>query len=74
MADRFICDSCEQKGLAFDTEHTKMHTLIRVPETISKELSTEERLRLVERELVKIRQILAKEKRQGTQKWAVRDA
>lgn len=51
-----------------------MHTLIRVPETISKELSTEERLRLVERELVKIRQILAKEKRQGTQKWAVRDA
>jgi hypothetical protein len=38
--------------------HTKMHTIVRVSDEVEKELSLEERLRLVEDELVKVRQTL----------------
>ena len=56
--DEFICDKCEYKGLAFNKTHTKMHTIVRVSEKVEeKELSVEERLRLVEDELAKIRQL-----------------
>ena len=56
--DEFICDNCEYKGLAFNKTHTKMHTVVRVSEKVEeKELSVEERLRLVEDELAKIRQL-----------------
>ena len=58
---KFICDNCEYKQLAFGKVHTKMHTLVRVSEKIEgEELSTEERLRLVEGELWKMRQLLAR--------------
>jgi hypothetical protein len=45
-----------------------MHTLVRVPETVEeKELSMEERLRLVEAELTKMRLLLAKLVEKGTE-------
>ena len=45
-----------------------MHTLVRVPETVEeKELSMEERLRLVEAELTRMRQLLAKLVEKGTE-------
>jgi hypothetical protein len=37
-----------------------MHTVVKVPEKAERELSTEERLRLIEDELAKMRQILGK--------------
>ncbi|KAF9648615.1 hypothetical protein BDM02DRAFT_3187035 [Thelephora ganbajun] len=59
--EKFICDDCENEQLAFDEVHTKMHTLVRVSEKVEeKEVSVEERLRLVESELAKMRQLLAK--------------
>ena len=59
--DKFICDNCEHKGLAFDETHTKMHTLARVSEEVEEEeLSVERRLRFVEGELAEIKQLLAK--------------
>ena len=59
--DKFICDNCEHKGLAFDETHTKMHTLVRVSEEVEEqELSVEERLRFVEDKLAKMSQLLAK--------------
>ena len=75
----FICENCEHRGLAFDETHTKTHTLVRISEKVEeKELSVEERLRLVEDELTKIsrlhvedelakiRQLLAKLVEKGT--------
>ena len=59
--EKFICDDCEYKGLAFSETHTKMHTLARISEKVEeKELSTNERLQLVEDELAKMRQLLTK--------------
>ena len=59
--EKFICDNCEYKGLAFSETHTKMHTLARISEKVEeKELSTNERLQLVEDELAKMRQLLTK--------------
>ena len=58
---KFVCDDCEYKRLAFDKVHTKMHTLVRVSEKVEEvELSMEERLRLVENELGRMREVLAK--------------
>ena len=54
-----MCDNCEHKQLAFDATHTKMHTIVRVSKRNERELSTEERLRLVEDELAKMRQVIA---------------
>ena len=59
--EKFICDDCENKGLAFNETHTKIHTIVRVSEKVEEEeLSVEERLQLVESELTKMRQLLAK--------------
>ena len=59
--EKFICDSCEHKELAFNETHTKMHTLVRISEEVEEnELSMEDRLRLVEDELAKMRQLLTK--------------
>lgn len=50
--ERFICDDCEYKCLAFSDTHTKKHTLVRVVEKVVETvLSTEERLRAVEGQL-----------------------
>jgi len=58
--EKFICDNCEHKGLAFNETHTTMHTLVRVSEKVEeKVLSMEERLQLVEGELTKMSQLLA---------------
>lgn len=54
-----MCDNCEHNQLAFDATHTKMHTIVRVSKRNERELSTEERLRLVEDELAKMRQVIA---------------
>ena len=55
-----MCDNCEHEQLVFDATHTKMHTIVRVSKRDEeKELSTEERLRLVEAELAKMRQVIA---------------
>jgi hypothetical protein len=54
----FICDDCECGGLAFNETHTKMHTIVRLPWQVGKEISMEERLRLLEDELTKVRRIL----------------
>ena len=59
-AEKFICDDCEHKQLAFGKTHTRMHTIVRVSDDVAKELSTEERLRLVEDELARARQTLQK--------------
>ena len=55
-----ICDDCEQNGLAFNDSHTPAHAIVRISEEEGKEqeLSTQERLRLVEDELAKMRQNL----------------
>jgi len=58
---RFICDNCERKRLVFNETHTKMHTIVRVSEGVEEqEISTEERLRLVEDKLAKMMRILEK--------------
>ena len=50
--ERFICDDCEYKSLAFNEIHTKKHTLVRVVEKVVETVaSTEERLRAVEGQL-----------------------
>jgi len=50
--ERFICDNCEYKFLAFNEIHTKKHTLVRVVEKVVETVaSTEERLRAVEGQL-----------------------
>ena len=68
--EKLICDSCEHKQLAFDDEHTKMHTIVRVSEKVEENaLSMEERLRLVEGELGKMRQLLAKLVEKGSGGW-----
>ena len=47
--EKFICDDCEYKCLAFNDVHTKQHTLVRVFEKVTETVvSTEERLRTVE--------------------------
>lgn len=47
--ERFICEDCEYKCLAFNEVHTKKHTLVRVVEKVTDTVvSTEERLRTVE--------------------------
>lgn len=57
----FICDDCEYKQLAFDETHTEMHTIVRVTEGVEEEeLSVEDRLRLVEDELGRVKQLLLK--------------
>lgn len=59
--EKFICDNCEHKGLAFNETHTKMHTLVRVSEQVEEtEVSMEDRLHLVEDELMKMRELLTK--------------
>ena len=55
-----MCDNCEHEQLAFDATHTKVHTVVRVSKRDEERaLSTEERLRLVEAELAKMRQVIA---------------
>jgi len=64
-----ICDNCESKDLAFNTTHTKMHTLVRVSDKgKEKDLPMEERLRIVEDELTRMRKLLAKLVRKGTKR------
>ena len=59
--EKFICDNCEHKQLAFGKVHTKMHTIVRVSEKVEKkEVSTEERLQIVEDKLEKMMQLLAR--------------
>jgi hypothetical protein len=58
MAEKFICDKCENMNLAFDETHTKMHTIVRVPEE-AEQPSMEERMWLIEAELTKMRQTVA---------------
>ena len=63
--ERFICDDCEGKQAAFDpdpdTPHTRLHTIVRVSEKVEeKEFTIEERLKLLEDELGRMRQLLAK--------------
>ena len=66
--EKFICDDCEHKGLAFDETHTTMHTLVRVSEKVEEEeISVEDRLQLVEHELTKIRHILTKLVEKGSE-------
>jgi len=55
----FICETCEQKDRVPEGMHTEMHTVVRVSEEVRGEPSTEERLRLVEDELAKMRRTLA---------------
>ena len=58
---KFICDDCEHQQLAFDETHTKMHTIVRVSKKGEEnQISVEERLRLVEDELAKMRQLLVR--------------
>jgi len=67
--EKFICDNCEHKQLAFDHTHTKMHTIVRVSEKVEEnKLSMEERLQLVEGELGKMRQLLTKLVEKGSQR------
>ena len=71
--EKFICDSCEHKELTFNETHTKMHTLVRISEEVEeKELSMEDRLRLVEDELAKMRQLLTKLVERGME-WSPSD-
>lgn len=53
--EKFICDDCEHKQLAFNNTHTEMHTIVRVSEVFERELSIEERLRCVEEELARMK-------------------
>ena len=58
-AERFICDDCEYKCLAFNNVHTKKHTLVRVVEKVVETvISTEERLRIVEGHLESVQQMM----------------
>ncbi|KAF9654056.1 hypothetical protein BDM02DRAFT_1189800 [Thelephora ganbajun] len=57
--ERFICDDCEYKCLAFDDVHTRRHILVRVVEkVIETVVSTEERLRTVEGQLESVHERL----------------
>jgi predicted NAD-dependent protein-ADP-ribosyltransferase YbiA (DUF1768 family) len=56
MADKFICDNCDSEGVTFKAMHTKMHTRVRVSEEAEADWSMEERMRLIEAELAKMRQ------------------
>jgi len=63
--ERFNCDDCEYKCLAFNEIHTKKHTLVRVIEKVVETVaSTEERLRAVEEQLesvqAKMEELLSK--------------
>jgi len=50
--ERFICDDCEYKCLAFNDVHTKKHILVRVTDKVVEAVvSTEDRLRTVEGQL-----------------------
>lgn len=57
--ERFTCDDCEHSELTFNEAHTRMHTIVRISEKAEEELSMDERLRLIEDELMKMRQLLA---------------
>ena len=59
--DRFTCEDCEHKYLAFNYIHTKEHTLVRVVEKVVEVVvSAEERLRAVEGQLDSIQDRLEK--------------
>ena len=58
MGGEFICDNCERDGPAFNDSHMRMHTVMRISISEEVEKSTQERLRLVEDELAKMRQNL----------------
>ena len=54
-----MCESCELRDFALDEKHTKSHVILKISENVGeKKPSTEERLRSVEGELVKITQTL----------------
>lgn len=60
-AERFICDDCEYKCLAFSDVHTKEHILVRVVENVVETVvSTEDRLRAVEGQLESVQDRLGK--------------
>ena len=59
--EKFICDDCEYKCLAFNEVHTKKHILVRVTEKVVETVvSTEDRLRTVEGQLESVKDRLQK--------------
>lgn len=59
--ERFICDDCEYKCLAFNDVHTRKHILVRVVEKVVETVvSTEDRLRVVEGQLESVQDRLEK--------------
>ena len=64
VEERFICDDCEYKCLAFNDVHTKKHILVRVVEKVVETVvSTEDRLRTVEGQLESVQGRLEKMER-----------
>ena len=57
---RFICLKCEHSNHAFDGIHTIKHTIARIPGDIESGFSVEERLRLIEAELGRVRQMVGR--------------
>lgn len=67
-AERFICDDCEYKCLAFNDVHTKKHILVRVTEKVVEAVaSTEDRLQAVEGRLEKMEALLSKLLERGSE-------
>jgi hypothetical protein len=56
-AELFICDSCDEKGLAFTDKHTKRHAIVRCKRA-AEDVSTEERLISLEARLGKMERTL----------------
>ena len=73
IGKKFICDDCERTQAAFDDgdgddKHTRLHTIVRVSERVEEtELTIEDRLKLLEDELGKMRQLLSKLVEKGTE-------
>lgn len=63
VEEKFICADCEYKCLAFNEIHTEKHTLVRVIQKVKEsEVSTEERLKAVGRQLGSVQDELSKMK------------
>ena len=59
--EKIVCVDCEYKRLAFNETHTKKHTLVRVIQKVEEsKVLTEERLKAIEDELSKMRQLFEK--------------
>ena len=65
--ERFICEGCEYKCLAFDDVHTRKHALARAVEKGVETVSTEERPRTVEARLERTEVLLSKHLEKGTE-------